>query len=177
MYTLAAYTPYPHKSLQHLHCGHIHSFLSYLWYSLSILCHCFCILLSICELVHFPHQNVLLLLGLPSLDSNLQLNYINNCIGVIILLMSVCPSSLHTVLASLMSQPSSHTVPQWPSRQTSTRPLFPSPPLSLMLPSLQLSRLLSVCITEDRSTVRYNSMLVGFYQNSKLLHHLHDHSF
>ena len=47
------------------------------------------------------------------------------------------PSCLHTVVASLISHPSSHTVPQKLSRQTSTLPLSPSAPspASLNLPS------------------------------------------
>lgn len=37
-------------------------------------------------------------------------------------LASPQPSSRHTTATSLMSQPSSHTAPQWPSFSTSTRP-------------------------------------------------------
>lgn len=47
------------------------------------------------------------------------------------------PSCLQTTLMSLLFQPSSHTTPHWPERQTSTRPsLDVAPPESLTLPSL-----------------------------------------
>ena len=64
---------------------------------------------------------------------SLQWDRINTTKLVIVLLILEKPSCLQTTVASVLSHPSWHTVPQaWPM-QTSTRPsLGPEPPITLM---------------------------------------------
>ena len=83
------------KSLQHLHCVYIHWFPSYLCHSLSILYHDCCTEPLISEWVHFPHQSMPLLLGLPSLYTLLSFVNAINCITYCGYIPVVCTLRWH----------------------------------------------------------------------------------
>ena len=101
------------KSPLRLRCAYILWFLFGHYHNRSVSSHCFYTEHSTSGWVLFRDLSMLSLSGVLLLVINTALNssmHFHNYITEIP--MSLCPSCLHTVVASLLSQPSSHTVPQ-----------------------------------------------------------------
>ena len=74
------------------------------------------------------------------------------------------PSWLHTTLASLEFQPSSHTVPHWSLMQISTRPSnWPEPPTSLISPVLHTSPCSITVLRYQRKNSERNTFILLVY--------------